>query len=179
MNVEDTTGRESDREPDERRKSITEQTASAVAQEYVDALTNDPREVQEWLGEKNLSYVGLIGIGVIMVQPFLAAPSLDLSATISVIAFALAIPLLAALVLLNRQEAFRRRFAHSALVTAGQAMGQGSAVVGVVAGFWHIHWAAGAVMLASGFLAMGVHSAGFMSVEPDLGPVAEAGKDHG
>jgi hypothetical protein len=41
---------------------------------------------------------------VVLVQPFLTAPSLDRSATICVVAFSVAIPLLAALVLVNRQE---------------------------------------------------------------------------
>jgi len=175
MGLGDSAGQESDRASGEHSESATKEYAKDMAQEYADAITHDPRLVQEWLGEKSLTYAGLIGIAVVMVQPFLAASSLDLSATISVIAFALAIPLLAALVLLNRQETFRRRFAQSPLVTAGQVIGQGSAVVGVVAGFWHIHWVAGVVMLAGGFLAMGVHSAGFMSVEPGLEPVVRSG----
>jgi hypothetical protein len=148
-----------------------------MAYEYVEAVTHDPRQIQEWLGEKDLTYGGLIGIGVIMVQPFLIAPSLDLSAMICVVALALAIPLLAALVLLNRQEAFRRRFARSRLVSVGQAIGQLSAFVGVAAGFWHIHWVAGVVTLASALLGMGVHSAGYMSVEPDVGLLAGGGRD--
>ena len=51
----------------------------------------DPRQVREWLRQNNLIYGGLIGIGVIIMQPFLTAPSLDAPATISVVAFALAI----------------------------------------------------------------------------------------
>jgi hypothetical protein len=41
---------------------------------------------------------------VVLVQPFLTAPSLDRSATACVVAFSVAIPFLAALVLVNRQE---------------------------------------------------------------------------
>jgi hypothetical protein len=149
-----------------------------MADEYIEAVTHDPRQVQEWLGEKALTYGGLIGIGVIMVQPFLVAESLDLSAMICVVAFALAIPLLAALILLNREESFRRRFAQSRLVSFGQGLAQLSAFVGIVAGFWHIHWIAGVVMLASAFLGMGIHSAGFMSVEPSTGSVAAARDGH-
>jgi hypothetical protein len=40
-------------------------------------------------------------IGLYLVQPFLTAESLDLAAKICVVAFSVAIPLLAALVLLN------------------------------------------------------------------------------
>jgi hypothetical protein len=74
----------------------------------VEAVTvnTDPEQEQEWLRQNNLSYGGLDRIGVVLVQPFPTAASLDLSATICVVAFSVAIPLLAALVLVNRQEVF-------------------------------------------------------------------------
>jgi hypothetical protein len=79
-----------------------------------------------------------------MVQPFLTAASLDVTARICILAFAVAIPLLAALMLLNRQEAFRRRRrARSVVVTIAQVVAQVCAYLGVVAGFWHILWIAG------------------------------------
>jgi hypothetical protein len=76
----------------------------------------------------------LIVIGVYMAQPFLTAASLDLSAKISVVAFSVAIPLLAALVMLNRQETFRRRLTKSVLVEITRVVAQMSAFTGVVAG---------------------------------------------
>jgi ribosomal protein S27AE len=84
----------------------------------------DPKEVQEWLGQTNLIYGGLIAIGVVMVQPFLTAPSLDVSSRICIVAFSVAIPLLAVLVMINRQEAFRRRLSKSILVASAQVVGQ-------------------------------------------------------
>ena len=60
-------------------------------------------------------------------QPFLAVPSLDLAATISVVAFAVAIPLLAALILLNEEEAFRQRPTRSRFVDVGKVIAQGCA----------------------------------------------------
>jgi hypothetical protein len=66
-----------------------------------------------------------------------------------------AIPLLAALVIVNRQEAFRRRMTTSVLVTIAQVTAQTCAFVGVVAGFWHILWIAGVGLLASGIVAVG------------------------
>ena len=105
-----------------------------------------------------------------MVQPFLAATTLDASAEISIIAFAVAIPLLAALVLINRQEAFRGRRTASVSVTIAQAIAQLAAFVGIVAGFWHITWIAGVTFLAMGVVAVGVHSAGFWRVESPQGP---------
>jgi hypothetical protein len=54
-----------------------------------------PAQVREWLQQANLTYSALIAGGVLVVQPFLTAPSLDLSALISVVSFSVAIPLLA------------------------------------------------------------------------------------
>ena len=73
----------------------------------------DAAQEQEWLPQLSLIYSGLIVIGVLMVQPFLTASSLDLPAKVCVVAFSVAIPLLASLVVLNRQEAFRRRATRS------------------------------------------------------------------
>ena len=72
-----------------------------------DALTGPMK--QEVVRQLGLIYGGLILIGLYMVQPFLTAPSLDASAKVSILAFSVAIPLLAALVMVNRQEAFRGR----------------------------------------------------------------------
>jgi len=109
------------------------------------------------------------------VQPFLIAPSLDLTARICVVAFAVAIPLLAALVMVSRQEAFRRRAANSRVVTIAQVVGQSCAFGGLVAGFWHIFWVAGVAVVVTGLLAVGVHSAGYMRLEQGQGPAPPAG----
>jgi hypothetical protein len=70
----------------------------------VDGGNKDLAQGEEWLRQLNVIYVGLIGIGVYMVQPFPTAASLDLSAKICAVAFLVAIPLLAALVMVNLQE---------------------------------------------------------------------------
>ena len=107
----------------------------------------------------------LILVGVYMVQPFLTAPSLDTSAKVSIVAFSVAIPLLAALVMVNRQESFRGRRSPSGTVTISHAAAQLAAFVGTVAGFWHITWIAGVIFLAAALVAVGVHSAGFWRLE--------------
>jgi hypothetical protein len=53
---------------------------------------------------------------------------------ICAVAFAIAIPLLAALVLVNRQETLRHRRTSSRTVVVAKATAQGSAFVGLVAG---------------------------------------------
>jgi hypothetical protein len=125
----------------------------------------DPELEQEWLRQNNLGYGALIAIGVVMAQPFLTAASLDLPAKISVVAFSVAIPLLAALVLVNRQEAFRRRRSKSGIVNVTQVIAQMCAFVGVVAGFWHILWIAGVGILAAGLTGVLVHSVGYERLE--------------
>jgi hypothetical protein len=129
----------------------------------------DPAQQREWLGQTSLIYGALITVGVLIVQAFLTASSLDLTATISVISFAVAIPFLAALMLVNREEEFRGRRTPSRLVAIGNGVGQSAAFVGIVSAFWHITWIAGVVVLVSSFVAMGIHSAGWVRLAmPDL-----------
>ena len=95
-----------------------------------------------------------------------------MSARISVIAFAVAIPLLAALVMVNRQETFRRRRTTSVMVVVAQSVAQAAAVVGIAAGFWHIHWVAGVCFIATAVVAVGVHSAGWYRLEVSREPAS-------
>jgi hypothetical protein len=150
-------------------------TVTAAADRGPAWRRQDPELVQEWLRQSNLIYGGLIVIAVYMVTPFLTASSLDLSARICVVAFSVAIPLLAAILMVNRQEAFRRRRSRSVMVTIAQVVAQTVAFLGVVAGFWHILWIAGVGILASGLVAVAVHSAGYWRVEQDQQPPQEGG----
>jgi Na+(H+)/acetate symporter ActP len=137
-------------------------------------VTQDPELQQEWIRQDNLSYGGLIAIGIVLVQPFVAGASLDTSGMICAVAFAIAIPLLAALVLVNQQETFRRRRTNSRVVAVARATAQASAFVGVVAGFWHIHWIAGVGVLVSALVAVGVQSAGITRLELGERPASRA-----
>jgi hypothetical protein len=137
-------------------------------------VTQDPELQQEWIRQDNLAYGGLIAIGIVLVQPFVAGASLDTSGMICAVAFAIAIPLLAALVLVNQQETFRRRRTSSRIAAVARATAQGSAFVGVVAGFWHIHWIAGVGVLVSALVAVGVQSAGITRLELGERPASRA-----
>ena len=144
----------------------TQQQAEEESQ-WIQRQADEPEQQREWLRQNSVIYGGLIGIGLILVQPFLTEPSLDLSAKISVVAFSVAIPMLAGLVLLNKEETFRRRYATAHSVRAAQAISQGCAFTGVVASFWHMLWLAGVGILVSGFVAMFVHSAGYLRLALD------------
>jgi Na+(H+)/acetate symporter ActP len=84
-------------------------------------VTQDPELQQELIRQDNLAYGGLIAIGIVLVQPFVAGAPLDTSGMICAVAFAIAIPLLAALVLVNGQETFRRRRTSSRIVAVARA----------------------------------------------------------
>ncbi|MGW9182490.1 hypothetical protein [Agromyces sp. NPDC055661] len=134
--------------------------------EYVEqALQRDPKVADEWLRQNNLMYGGLVGICVVLVQPLItdAAPSpLGLA---SIVLFAVAIPLLAALIVLNWQELYRHRLATSRSVTVARSLAMGAAIAGMVTTFWDVSWIAGAALLVTAFVAMFVHSAGYVGVE--------------
>ncbi len=154
------------RAADEARQRAREAEARATAEaERITALTETGEMKEEVLRQIGVMYGGLIAIAVVMVQGFLETSSLDASARVSTIAFAVAIPLLAALVLVNRQEAFRGRRTTSVSVTLARAIAQLAAFVGLVAGFWDITWVAGVTFLVAAVVAVGVHSAGFWRVE--------------
>jgi hypothetical protein len=50
-------------------------------------------------------------------------------------------------------------------VTVAQVIAQSAALVGLVAGFWHIDWIAGVAFLAAAFVGLFVHSAGWWRLE--------------
>jgi hypothetical protein len=153
---------------DEVRERIDAAVTAATApiQAELDRLREDPAQQGEWIRQNNLAYAGLIAIALVLVQPLVTAGSLDLSAQVCVVAFAVSIPLLAALILVGRQEEFRRSATTSVTVNwFAKPVAQFGALVGVVAGFWHTYWVAGVAMLATAVVAVGVHSAGFSGVE--------------
>ena len=137
---------------EEAERTAEERTRAQAERLKAEALAPTGPMAREELGQLGLIYGGLILIGLYMVQPFLTAPSLDASAKVSIVAFSVAIPLLAALVMVNRQEAFRGRRTSSVTVTIARVVAQLAAFVGIVAGFWHITWVAGVTFLAAGLV---------------------------
>ncbi len=145
---------------------LMEAEAERIRQEAEEAAA-DPAAQVEWIRQSNLIYGGLAGAGLVVVQPFLTEPSLNASAMVCVIAFAVSIPLLAALLVLNRQEEFRHRATKSPVVEVAKAVAQGSAFAGLTAAFWHMSIVAGIGFLAVGIVAVGVHSSGYVRLEYD------------
>lgn len=151
------------------RAELEEQWRQRAAAEVAWWERRAAAQQDETLRQNNLMYGGLIGIGIVMVQPFLTSvpAGFDLTAKICVVAFAVAIPILAALVVLNSQEMYRRREAKSAYVQVARIAALGVGLVGVVAGFWHITPIAGVAVLIAASVAVSVHSVGYVRVERD------------
>lgn len=164
--TERTRGRAAEEAAEEAAEDAAVEAAYRLREEAEEA-NSDPAVQEEWIRQSNLIYGGLGAAGLVVVQPFLTTSPLDLTATICVVAFAVSIPLLAALLVLNRQEAFRRQVTRSRLVSVAKAVAEGSAFIGLTAAFWHISLAAGITFLAAGLFAVGVHSAGYTKLEYD------------
>lgn len=117
-------------------------------------MNGDGAAPDGWVHQQNkLIYGGLIGIGIVVVQPFITETDLDVSATICVVAFGLAIPLLAILLMVGQLPTVR----HTRSVNALKGLGVLGGCVGVVAAFWHVLWIAGVVVLVSGVAGMTVY----------------------
>src|SRR4051794_12255675 len=101
-------------DPEQQAAWTTQASEEAERQAaWMQQAAQEPAQRLEWTQQNNVIYGGLIAIGLVLVQQFLTVPRLDWSAKICVLAYSVAIPLLAALVLVNRQENFRHRATES------------------------------------------------------------------
>ncbi|MEV0293628.1 hypothetical protein [Nocardia sp. NPDC050710] len=119
-----------------------------------------PAERQTWATRNNLVYGGLIAIGVVILQGFLTADALGVSGKISVIGFAIALPLLAVLIMIGELHG-EQAAAPNLTDEAARVVALLSSVAGVIAAFWHIDWVAGVVVLIAGILGLGVYGSHF------------------
>jgi O-antigen/teichoic acid export membrane protein len=133
-------------------------------------LRSDTGLQQELQRQDTLIYGGLIAGCVAFMQPFLSAPALDLAATVAVVAFSIAIPLLGALLMVNQQAAYRHRRAEARVLSVTKVVGQGLAVLGLAAAFWHVLWIAGVAVIVGGLVAVTIHAQGFIRLEEPRPP---------
>jgi type III secretory pathway component EscS len=125
---------------------------------------------EEYTRESNLILAGLIGISVVIVQALIGIHASDLPATIALLAFAIALPMLGMLVILNALYAKYRYASFPLYLTIAYFLGEGGAALGVVAAFWHLSWVAGALIVVSIFLAVGVYFAYTRQLQKDNPP---------
>jgi len=114
-------------------------------------------------------------LGVYILQAFISTNAANAAARISVVAWALAIPLLAFLALLSpAQETFRyASFPLYLLVARGLA--QGAAVIGFAAAVWHVWMPASLALIASGLAGFVVYRLYYGRLERDNSPDSTAG----
>lgn len=112
---------------------------------------------EEWIRQSSAILAGLIGISVVIVQALLAIHATDPPAVIALLAFAVALPMLGMLVMLNVLLAKYRYASFPGYLTFAYVVGEGSAAVGVVAAFWHVSWVAGLLIVVSSLVGLGIY----------------------
>ncbi len=99
----------------------------------------------------NLVSGGLIAISLIILGDFISATSLDTPSFISVLSFAVAVPILSSQILfynlLFRDKYHIQSIWYLIITTIILLLGILAALVGVAAAFWHISWIAGSLFL--------------------------------
>ncbi len=113
----------------------------------------------EWTQQALVAYGGLIAIGVVILQALISAQSLDLPLQVSILSFAIAMPLLAIMVLVNHAQASYRYASYPRYLSLAIMLGQGGAFLGVFAAFWHISWIAAVFLFFSGLVGLVVYAA--------------------
>ena len=126
--------------------------------------------LEVWLRQTGVIFAGLIGIGVVIVQALISINATDPPAMISLLAFAIALPMLGTLVILNVVQAKYRYASYPAYLTFAYILGEGSAAVGVVAAFWHVSWVAGVLVVVSGLVGLGIYFAYSKQLQKDNAP---------
>jgi hypothetical protein len=111
-------------------------------------------ETPRWkLEQTDLVYAGLAGVALIFVQSYSSLPSLDVAATVSILAFAVALPLLGALSVLNAVQGGYRSAPFPWWMTVAVLVALSASAIGIAAAFWHVSAAAAVVAVVTGLFA--------------------------
>jgi len=111
--------------------------------------------------------VGLIVLGVYILQAFISNSVTDVAARVSVAAWAVAIPLLAFLVLLSQLLGSYRYASNPLYVVLARGLALGAAVIGFGAAVWHVWMPASIVLIASGLGGFFIYQAYHRRLERD------------
>ena len=120
---------------------------SADAGPRVDAVP--PSKAQQ----TDLVYAALAAIAIVFIQDYVAMVELGAAATVSLFAFATALPLLGALSILSVVQAGYRFTMFPWWMTIAVSVALGASLVGIVAAFWSVSAAAGGVVLVTAMVA--------------------------
>lgn len=123
-----------------------------------------PKESEENIALSNIACGGLIAIGLVMLQAFIALTSLDSAEFISVLAFAIAIPLLTGRILQNFLVKLSKKDRVALGCSNTYYLGTLAALVGIGAAFWHVSYVAGIVFISSSFVAFAAFLLQYISI---------------
>lgn len=126
--------------------------------------------VPELIRTDTLINVGLIVLGVYILQAFMSSSVSDLAARVSVAAWAVAIPLLAFQVLLNQVLESHRYASNPVYMVLARGLGLGGAVIGFGAAVWHVWVPASVVLAVSGLGGLLIYQAYRRRLERDNRP---------
>jgi hypothetical protein len=104
-----------------------------------DAVFNNP-ELEK------LAAGGFVGAGLVIIQAFIPLGMIDIPVSISILAFAVSIPLLGTNIL---AVTVSRKYSTSKITHILFWLGVIGASVGITAAFWHASWIAGVMFIAS------------------------------
>jgi hypothetical protein len=111
--------------------------------------------------------VGLIVLGVYILQAFISNTVTDVAARVSIAAWAVAIPLLAFLVLLSQLLGTYRYASNPLYVVLARGLALVAAMIGFGAAVWHVWMPASIVLIASGLGGFFVYQAYHRRLERD------------
>jgi hypothetical protein len=94
---------------------------------------------------EKLATVGLVGAGLVIIQAFIPLGMIDMPVSISILAFAVSIPLLGTNIL---AVTVSRKYSASKITHILFWLGVIGAGVGITAAFWHASWIAGVMFIA-------------------------------
>ncbi len=123
-----------------------------------------------WIRQSNAILAGLIGISVVIVQALISVNAADPPALVALLAFAIALPMMGTLVMINVVLAQYRYASFPVYITFAYFLGEGSAAVGVVAAFWHMSWVAGVLIVVSCLVGVGIYFAYSRQLQKDNPP---------
>jgi hypothetical protein len=89
---------------------------------------------------------GFLGISLLIFQAFVSLTALDLALLIALCALAVAMPLLAACIVLNNILWVVKYGSRSRWILFIRHLSPICAIVGIIAVFWHLSWGAGVVL---------------------------------
>lgn len=98
----------------------------------------------------DLLYGGYLGISLLLLQAFVSLTTLDLPLLIALFALGVAIPLLAACIILNNILWIARYGSRSRWIVFIRQIGPLCAIVGIISVFWHLSWISGVLFTISG-----------------------------